>query len=50
MWTAPLVYLSQAPATDLWHSGLWRGLEVSLGAAIGGGLGWASTRAIKSFE
>jgi uncharacterized membrane protein YccC len=50
MWTAPLVYLSQAPGTDLWHSGLWRGLEVLLGAAIGAGLQWASTRAIKIFE
>ncbi len=47
MWTAPLVYLSQSTGTDLWHSGLWRGLEVLLGAAIGALFHWSSARILK---
>lgn len=50
MWTAPLVYLSLAPGTDLWHSGLWRGLEVLLGAVIGAVFHWASSRAVNAFR
>ena len=47
MWTAPLVYLRQSAGTDLWQSGLWRGLEVLLGAAIGAFFHWSSARNLK---
>jgi uncharacterized membrane protein YccC len=46
MWTAPIVYLTIAPGISLTEAGLWRGLEVLVGGAVGALLHWLAEIAI----